>query len=178
MNPAAETNVRFWISRRSATGEAEEGGMRARRWALAALGTCLGAAFGARALAGPGDEAVLAAQDRRIAATIAGDQAALTTLMTDDLTYTHSSGVVETKAEFLEGLKSGKYVYREISPRDRRVRIHGDAAIVSGPCHIVIEPGGKRTEIDLYFTEVYVKEGGQWRMALWHSTRLPAPAPK
>ena len=55
--------------------------------------------------------------------------------------------------------------------------VHGDAAIISGPCHIVIAPGGKRTEIDLYFTELYVKEGGQWRMALWHSTRLPAAAP-
>jgi hypothetical protein len=56
------------------------------------------------------------------------------------------------------------------------VRVHGDAAIVSGPAHVVIEPGGKRTELELYFTELYVKEGGQWRMALWQSTRLPAPA--
>ena len=81
-------------------------------------------------------------------------------MMTDDLTYTHSSGVEESKAEFLEGLKSGKYVYREITPRGRKVRVHGDAAIVSGPAHVVIEPGGKRTELDLYFTELYVKEGG------------------
>ena len=56
--------------------------------------------------------------------------------------------------------------------------MHGDAAVVSGPAHVVIESGGKRTEIDLYFTELYVKEAGQWRMALWQSTRLPAaPAP-
>ena len=96
-------------------------------------------------------------------------------MMTDDLTYTHSSGVEESKAEFLEGLKNGKYVYREIAPRGRKVRVHGDAAIVSGPAHVVIEPGGKRTELDLYFTELYVKEAGQWRMALWQSTRLPAP---
>ena len=50
-----------------------------------------------------------------------------------------------------------------------------DAAIVSGPAHVVIEPGGKRTELELYFTELYVKEAGLWRMALWQSTRLPAP---
>ena len=54
---------------------------------------------------------------------------------------------------------------------------HCDAAIVSGPAHVVIEPGGKRTELELHFTELYVREGGQWRMALWQSTRLPAPAP-
>ncbi len=162
--------------------------MATRRWLLASLGaSAIGGSAVAWAAAGEpppdgkpilgGEQDVAAAHDRRIAATIAADLAGLGAMMTDDLTYTHSSGVTETKAEFLEGLKTGKYVYREIVPRDRRIRVHGDAAIVSGPCHIVIEPGGKRTEIDLYFTELYVKEGGQWRMALWQATRLPAPAP-
>jgi uncharacterized protein (TIGR02246 family) len=155
--------------------------MTRRRRALAVVGTVVAIASGAWAAAGDSEQAVLAAHDRRIAATIAGDTTALAGIMTDDLTYTHSSGVEESKAEFLDGLKNGKYVYREITPRGRKVRVHGDAAIVSGPCHIVIEPGGKRTELDLYFTELFVKEAGQWRMALWQSTRLPgpaAPAPK
>ena len=152
--------------------------MVTRRRMLAVLGTALAIGSGAvAARAGDLEGAVLAAHDKRIALTIAGDLVALSAMMMDDLTYTHSSGVEESKAQFLEGLKSGKYVYREITPRDRRVRVHGDAAVVSGPCHVVIEPGGKRTELDLYFTELYVKEAGQWRMALWHSTRLPAPAP-
>ncbi len=122
--------------------------------------------------------AVLAAQDARFAATIKADVAVLAAMMTDDLTYTHSSGVTETKAEFLEGVKNGRYVYRSIESKDRRVRLHDDAAIVSGSAHIVIEPGGKRTEIDLYYTELYVKQGGAWRMALWQSTRLPAATAK
>jgi ketosteroid isomerase-like protein len=163
--------------------------MNAKRWALVVLGTAVAWTWGASgARAGDvepppdgkpilgAEQAVLAAQDRRIAATIAGDVAALGAMMTDDLTYTHSSGVEESKAEFLEGLKNGKYLYREITPRGRKVRVHGGAAIVSGPAHIVIEPAGKRTELELYFTELYVKEGDHWRMALWQSTRLPAPA--
>jgi ketosteroid isomerase-like protein len=150
--------------------------MTTRRWTLAILAAAAGLGA-ATAGAGDADKAVLAAHDKRIALTIAADVAGLAAMMTDDLTYTHSSAATETKAEFLDGLKTGKYVYREITPRDRKVRVHGDAAVVSGPCHVVIEPGGKRTEIDLYFTELYVKEGGRWRMALWHSTRLPAPAP-
>lgn len=129
------------------------------------------------AAADEAEKAVATAHDKRIAATIAGDPAALGALMTDDLSYTHSSGVTESKAEFLTGLKSGKYLYREITPRERRIRVHGDSAIVSGPAHIVIEPGGKRTEIDLYFSEVYVKQGGRWLMALWQSTRLPGATP-
>jgi ketosteroid isomerase-like protein len=150
--------------------------MTTRRWTLLTLAAAVGLGA-ATARAGDVDQAVLAAHDKRIALTIAGDLAGLSAMMTDDLTYTHSSAVTETKAEFLDGLKTGRYVYREITPRDRKVRVHGDAAIVSGSCHVVIEPGGKRTELDLYFTELYVKEAGQWRMALWQSTRLPAPAP-
>jgi ketosteroid isomerase-like protein len=151
--------------------------MKAKRWALVILGAAVAAGWAGRtARAGDAGQEVLAAHDKRIALTLAGDLAGLGAMMTDDLTYTHSSGVEETKAEFLEGLKSGKYLYREITPRDRKVRVHGDAAVVSGPAHVVIEPGGKRTELELYFTELYVKEGGQWRMALWQSTRLPVPA--
>jgi ketosteroid isomerase-like protein len=151
-----------------------------RRQVLAVLPALLlaPALAGAEAnAAAAAEKAVIAAHDARLAATIRGDVAALAAMMTDDLTYTHSSAVTETKAELLEGLKSGKYVYREITPKGRRVRVHGDSAIVSGPAHIVIEPGGQRTEIDLYFTEIYVKEGGRWKMALWQSTKLPAPAP-
>ncbi len=150
--------------------------MATRRWLVAALGASVIAGSTVARAAGD-EEDVAAAQDRRIAATIGADIAALGAMTTDDMTYTHSSGATETKAEFLDGLKTGKYVYREIVPRDRKIRVHGDAGIVSGPCHVVIEPGGKRTELDLYFTELYVKEGGRWRMALWQATRLPAPSP-
>jgi ketosteroid isomerase-like protein len=149
-----------------------------RRLALAVLPAVLLAPSLAAAEAPPAaaEKAVLAAQDERFALTIKADVAALGAMMTDDLTYTHSSALTETKAQLLDALESGKYAYREIRPLDRRVRVHGDAAIVSGPVHIVIEPGGQRTEIDLYFTELYVKEGGRWKMALWQSTKLPAPA--
>jgi ketosteroid isomerase-like protein len=152
-----------------------------RRNALAALATLVALAMPslAAAQASPAagaEKAVLAAQDARFALTIKADVVALGAMMTDDLTYTHSSALTETKAQLLEGLKSGKYAYREIEAPGRRVRLHGDAAIVSGPVHIVIEPGGQRTEIDLYFTELYVKEGGRWKMALWQSTKLPPPA--
>ena len=150
--------------------------MKTRRWALVVLGRPWPAG-GAGRRRGPATPSRPCSRrtTRGSPLTIAGDLAGLAAMMTDDLTYTHSSGVEESKAQFLEGLKSGKYLYREITPRDRKVRVHGDAAIVSGPAHVVIEPGGKRTELELYFTELYVKEGGQWRMALWQSTRLPAP---
>lgn len=151
--------------------------MKTSTRAAAALALVLSLApLPALAEAAGAQAAVAAAHDKRIALTIAADVTGLAAMMTDDLTYTHSNALTETKAELLAALKSGKYLYREITPKDRKIRVHGDAAIVSGPAHVVIEPGGQRTEIDLYFTELYVKQGGQWKMALWQSTRLPAPA--
>jgi ketosteroid isomerase-like protein len=145
---------------------------RFRSWLLASAAVGLAAS----AAADDATEAVLAAQDRRMAATVAADVATLAALMTDDLSYTHSNGIVETKAEFLEALRTGKHVYRSITPDARRVRVYGDVAVVSGPCRITVVPGGTPTEIGLYFTELYFQQNGHWLMALWHSTRLP-PAP-
>ena len=32
-------------------------------------------------------------------------------------------------------------------------------------------------EVKLRFTELCVRQGGAWKMALWQSTRVPDPAP-
>jgi len=132
---------------------------------------------GASAQADGPEQAVLAAQDKRVALTIAADVAALGAMMTDDLTYTHSSANVDTKATFLEALRSGKSKYTSITFEDRRVRLHGDTAIVSGTSHVLVTAGGRDLDIRLRFTELYLKQSGAWKMALWHSTRVPDATP-
>ena len=147
-----------------------------RRWMVSGLLLSLCAC--SRAWAGEAEQAVLAAQDKRIALTVAGDLAGLGTAMSDDLTWTHSNANVETKAEFLEAIRSGKYRYKSMTFDDRRVRLHGDAtAIVSGTCRVQVTSGGRDIDIRLRFTELYVKSGSTWKMALWQSTCVPDPAP-
>ena len=55
------------------------------------------------------EQVVLTAHERRRAATLAGDVAALDSMMTDDLTFMHANAPLETKAEFLDALKTGRY---------------------------------------------------------------------
>lgn len=146
------------------------------RWLVAGVLVALSA--GTSAAAGEAEQAVLAAHDKRVAATVAADLALLGGMMTDDLTYTHSSAVVDTKAELLEGLKTGKYRYRSVTFDDRRVRLYGDAtAVVSGTCRVQVTSAGREIDVKLRFTELYVKQAGAWKMALWQSTRVPDPAP-
>ena len=149
--------------------------MTRRRLAAAVL-LALGASAGAGA--GELEQSVLTAQDRRIALTISGDLAQIGAAMTDDLTWTHSNAVVETKTEFLEAIRSGKYKYKAMSFDERRVRVHGGStAIVSGTCRVQVTTGGRDVDVRLRFTELYVKQAAGWKMALWQSTRVPDPAP-
>jgi hypothetical protein len=51
---------------------------------------------------------VRALEDRRYQATIDADAATLEELLGDALVYTHSTGRVETKAEFISAATTGK----------------------------------------------------------------------
>ena len=149
--------------------------MTRRSFVAAGVLAALAAAGPARA-AGP-EDTVLAAQDKRAALTIAADIAALGAMMTDDLTYTHSSANVDSKASFLEAIGSGKSRYKAIAFEDRKVRLYGDVAVVSGTCRVQVTSDGRELDLKLRFTELYAKQQGAWKMALWQSTRVPDPAP-
>ena len=70
-------------------------------------------------------------ETRRFEAVVRGDVAALEGILSDDLTYTHATGVFETKAEFLGKMKSGQLKYESFGPEDFRVRVYGTGVIGS-----------------------------------------------
>jgi ketosteroid isomerase-like protein len=143
----------------------------ATSWAAGLAATT--AALPATARAGDVEHAVLAAQDRRIALTLAADVAALEPLTTADLTYTHSNAVVESRAEFLSGLESAKYRYKSVAFDERKVRVFGDAAAITGACRVQVVVDGRDIDVRLRFIELYARQEGAWKMALWQSTRIP-----
>lgn len=115
---------------------------------------------------------ILAADARRFEAMIRVDAAALDGLLADDLTYSHSNGLFETKAQFLESLKAGKIRYLSVQPSDVAVRLYGETAVVTGRAEIKANMGGQELVLPLRFTEVWVKSGGGWKLAAWQSTRI------
>ena len=54
------------------------------------------------------EKEILDLEDKRYAAMCGGDFAALERMLHDELLYTHSSGLTETKATWLASLRSGK----------------------------------------------------------------------
>jgi len=89
------------------------------------------------------------------------------------MNYTHSSAAVDTKAQFLDSLRSGRVRYVSIEPEERTVRVYGDTAVVQGVAHLLVKVPDRDIDVRLRFTEMYVNQDGQWKMALWHSTKVP-----
>ena len=54
-----------------------------------------------------------------------------------------------------------------------KVRIYGDAAVVTGSAEIKVSSGGRLLEFSILFTDVYAKQEGRWQMVAWQSTRKP-----
>jgi ketosteroid isomerase-like protein len=113
-------------------------------------------------------------EERRYAAMIAADTAALDALLCDDLRYTHSNCVVDTKASLLDLLGSGKLAYRAARPVIDDVLVHGDTAVLTGSMELDVTVGGADRTVKGRFTDVWVRDGGAWRFAAWQSTPLPA----
>ena len=116
---------------------------------------------------------VLAAEDRRYRAMLDADLATLDRLCADDLSYAHSSGVRDTKAEYLAKVASGYYVYRRIDHPVERVAVVGDTAVVVGRMTADLVVDGAEKTIDNLALAVWVRAGAEWRLLAYAPTRLP-----
>lgn len=122
-------------------------------------------------------EQVIKLNEQLMAAEVQPDVAFIDTILTDDYTHTHANGIVQSKAEFMEGLKSGSHGYALLDLSDVHARAYGATVIVEGHVHIKGTSMGKQTaEGHNLFSEVWVEQGGKWRLAAWLTLRLPAPA--
>lgn len=123
--------------------------------------------------AAPADD-ILAAETARVDALLRADYEALDRLLGEDLTYTHSTAVLDTKAMFLESLRSGRLRYLQFRHEDPKVRVLGDVGLINTVVRIVSVNRGQENRNHLRVTIVYAKRDGRWQMVAWQSTRMPA----
>lgn len=113
-------------------------------------------------------------EQKRVDALVGADVSSLETLYADDLIYTHSTGLVETKAEFIGRLANGERRYKSMEHEQGLVlRVYGDAAVLNGSTRVKVEARGEFPILHLRFTEVWVRRGDRWQVVAWHATRLP-----
>jgi ketosteroid isomerase-like protein len=115
-------------------------------------------------------EGVLNAEEKWKAAVLKGDANALETLLSADLSYTHSSGKTQTKEQFIQDATGGGTVYKSIEFQDTKVRQYGRVAVITHSAVITTVQTGTT---HLYLTEVWAQEGGRWQMASRQATKIP-----
>jgi ketosteroid isomerase-like protein len=116
---------------------------------------------------------ILALEQRRFKAMIAGDAGELETLLHRDLKYTHSSGAVDSKDSYTRGVCEKLWDYQSIKTSSETVSIHGDTALVHCRLQIDLEVKGAPRQVDSIALTVWIKDEGRWQVLAVHSTPYP-----
>jgi hypothetical protein len=101
------------------------------------------------------------------------DSVALSNLLADDVTYGHSSGLIQTKAELIRSIMSGEQDYKTIEPSNMKVRIYDNAAAVNANVKANLIYQGKPTDLNMAVTFTWVKINGEWKLVARQSVKLP-----
>ncbi|QKJ30030.1 nuclear transport factor 2 family protein [Mucilaginibacter mali] len=132
--------------------------------------------FTATAFAQSKDEKdVTAAVEFMRKAMVDGNRADLTKLAADDLSYGHSSGKIQNKAEFVEAIASGASDFVTIDLTEQTVKVVGTTAIVRHKLSAQTNDGGKPGSTVLGIMLIFQKQKGQWLLLARQAYKLPTP---
>ncbi len=121
-------------------------------------------------------EIELMANSRRLHQVVFGnkDSAALEELLAKTLTYGHSSGKVQNRAEAIEGIIHNKSTYTDTSMKSYNVMLADDDAAVVRYTIREMETNaeGKTVPLRLSVMLVWIKEKGKWKLFGRQAVRL------
>ena len=120
------------------------------------------------------EQEILGLEDQRFGAMIAGDFAALDKLVHDQLLYTHSSGVTDTKPSWIDSMRSGKVKYKSVKCSERKARFFGDVALLTGKAAIEVDIGGQPKSLRLFFLNAWTRTPQGWKFVAWQSCPQPS----
>jgi ketosteroid isomerase-like protein len=105
------------------------------------------------------------------AALLGKDSVALEDLLTDDLTYGHSNGWIQTKSGLIRSVMSGEQAYKKLEPGAIQIRIHGNTAIVNFESLVALDFRGEYMELDMDILLVWVWMNGKWKLIARQSVK-------
>ena len=110
------------------------------------------------------------------AAMLSEDEAALKQLTSANLTYGHSSGLIENQEQFLEVFASKKTDYQNWDISNQTISFEGkNLALVRHHVAALISTNGTENKLNIGLLMVWVKEKGDWKLLARQAFRLPQP---
>ncbi len=120
-----------------------------------------------------GQELEIRAAERAWAKAITTkDAAALNKLLGNELIYAHATGTVDTKAEYISKITSGRQQYDGAEHQSMVVKLYGNTAVAHARVHLWgANPSGKFDD-QLMMLHVWLKTGGAWQLVAHQTTKL------
>lgn len=108
------------------------------------------------------------------AAVKKNDVTTMDRLLADDFVLVTGSGRTYTKSDLLQEARSGRMIYERQEDTAQKVRVWGDAAVVTAKLWEKGTENGKPFDYKLWFTDIYVRTATGWRYVFGQSS-LPLP---
>ena len=114
------------------------------------------------------------AEEARRQAMLDSNTQKLGTLMDSNMTYTHSSGMTDSKQAYLQLLSTGTVKYETIALDDLNIQLIGQVGLITGTMKASLIRAGARKQIATAYLAVWECVGGDWLLHAVQATSLPA----
>jgi len=116
--------------------------------------------------------AVANAVEKLRQAMVDGKKEALESIASDKLSYGHSSGVVDNKADFVDKIASGKTDFVTIELKDQTISVSGSTAIVRHRLDAITNDNGKPGEAHIAVLLIFQNDHKQWKLLARQAVKI------
>jgi len=120
----------------------------------------------------PKMQVMMKMQDLRNA-LLSKDSVSLSALLADDVSYGHSTGIIQTKAQLIKDVMSGFQDYKSIEPSDLNIRVYDNAAVAVLKLKTNLIANGNPMDLNLNATLTWVKINNAWKLVARQAVKLP-----
>ncbi len=99
------------------------------------------------------------------------DSISLSNLLADDVTYGHSNGWLQTKAQLIRDVVSGVQDYKTIEPSSINIRVYENAAVVTLESKSSMVFQGKPLELSMNILLIWVMKDNDWKLEARQSVK-------
>ncbi|MEO0332130.1 MAG: nuclear transport factor 2 family protein [Bacteroidota bacterium] len=118
------------------------------------------------------EQAVADAVETLRTAMVDANEAALKEIALDELTYGHSSGLLEDKAQFVEALASGKSDFKNMDLTNQTITVVDNTALVRHELKADVVDSGNPASIHLGVLLVWQKQENEWKLLARQAYKL------
>jgi len=120
---------------------------------------------------GSDEQALIKMENEWLQAFFANDGAVADRFLADDYMGTDEHGDIKNKAQEITEIKGGAHLSTSGVLDNLRVRVYGDAAVVTGRRIMKGLFQGKEYRSPYLWTDIFIKRGGRWQCVASHVSK-------